>query len=181
MAGINLGSGFNRVSNQPLDLYSEAADLTARDAIPSGVRYQGMSVFVIAEGKSYTLIGGIADINWVEGGGGGAGGGLLIWQTPQTVTAGAQLTLGVGVARQGLKLSSATDVTLNANLFASAPTDDGTEIFIVNVGANTIKIPYADINGGVLAVGDIYLSPGQTVTLVRDATADRYYELARRA
>lgn len=83
MAGIPLGSGFDRTGAVPLDLYSTVADLTARDAIPSGVRYEGMIVYVEAEETNFQLIGGILDANWEElsgSGGGGGGGGGANWQ-----------------------------------------------------------------------------------------------------
>ena len=43
---------------------SIAADITARDALVSGVRYLGMTVYVISEACFYQLIGGIANTNW---------------------------------------------------------------------------------------------------------------------
>lgn len=71
MAGITLASGFNRTSATPLDLYSTVADLAARNAIPSGVRYEGMLVYVESEETNYQLVGGILDANWTELSGGG--------------------------------------------------------------------------------------------------------------
>lgn len=48
------------------------ADLTARDAIPSTRRKVGMEVFVSADGLTYQLYGGTANINWRERPGGGS-------------------------------------------------------------------------------------------------------------
>ena len=46
--------------------HKEVADITARNAITSDRRSEGMEVWVISESKTYRLEGGIADSNWVE-------------------------------------------------------------------------------------------------------------------
>lgn len=66
MAGIPLGSGFNRTSNAPLDLYSVVADQTARNAIGASFRYLGIKVYSIADKKTYTLKNGLLDADWEE-------------------------------------------------------------------------------------------------------------------
>lgn len=76
--GINVASSFTRNAPVPIDDALVVADLTARDAILDGVRYEGMFCYVVAEGKNYQLVGGITDSDWVEfgtvsGGGGGSG------------------------------------------------------------------------------------------------------------
>ena len=40
------------------------ADITARDAIPAALRYEGMLVYVASEKKTYQLQGGITNSNW---------------------------------------------------------------------------------------------------------------------
>jgi hypothetical protein len=42
------------------------ADVAARNAIPSGDRYQGYMVFVQSESTNYQLVGGIANSNWKQ-------------------------------------------------------------------------------------------------------------------
>ena len=80
--GIEVASSFTRKSPVPLDDSRVVADLTARDAIASGIRYIGMDVFVASEGVWYTLIGGITNGNWQESSGsGGGGGGAIEWQS----------------------------------------------------------------------------------------------------
>lgn len=66
MAGIVLGSQFSLQTALPLDDRQKVADTTARDAINSGVRWEGMTVYVVASAASFTLIGGIANSNWVQ-------------------------------------------------------------------------------------------------------------------
>ena len=43
----------------------QVADTTARDAIPSGRRVEGMSCWVVADERTYRLIDGISNANWV--------------------------------------------------------------------------------------------------------------------
>jgi hypothetical protein len=62
--GIPLGSSFTRTAAVPLDDSVKVADSTARDAIASGVRYEGMIVYVVADGLHYALIGGITNGDW---------------------------------------------------------------------------------------------------------------------
>lgn len=73
MAGINLGgANFTRGAAVPLDDSFVAANTTVRDAIGSGIRYEGMLVYVIADQKMYQLQGGILNANWTLAGGGAA-------------------------------------------------------------------------------------------------------------
>lgn len=69
MAGIPLGSSFDRTSAVALDSLYVAADTTARDAIVSGVRYQGMQCFVVADQTKYILKTGITNSDWAVDGG----------------------------------------------------------------------------------------------------------------
>ena len=73
--GIPLGpANFTRGAQIPLDDTFQCADTTARDAIVTGVRYEGMIVYVVADGLHYALIGGITNSDWgpIAGGGGGS-------------------------------------------------------------------------------------------------------------
>jgi len=46
--------------------YRVVSTISARDAIITGRRKEGMVVHVTAEGKDYRLVGGIANSNWEE-------------------------------------------------------------------------------------------------------------------
>lgn len=61
---IPLSTGFDVGTNVPLDSRQVKADVTARNAIASVGRYEGMEVFVVATQKNYQLRGGIVDANW---------------------------------------------------------------------------------------------------------------------
>ena len=78
--GIEVGSNFDMKAQLPLDSRTKVADLTARDAIAAGIRYEGLIVYVVSEATNFQLIGGILDANWEElSGGGGAGGIIPVW------------------------------------------------------------------------------------------------------
>lgn len=73
--GIQLGSNFTVNTALPLDDRILVADITARNAILAGRRYEGMIVYVESDLTNYQLVGGILDANWTElSGSGGAGG-----------------------------------------------------------------------------------------------------------
>lgn len=55
---------FNRAFQLPLETNRFVSTTTARDAISSTVRYQGMVVFVQADSQTYVLIGGITNSDW---------------------------------------------------------------------------------------------------------------------
>lgn len=69
--GIGLGSQFTVNVALPLDDRLKVADITARDAIPAGVRYEGMIVYVTASVTNFQLLGGTANSNWKKLSGGG--------------------------------------------------------------------------------------------------------------
>ena len=78
--GIELGSNFDVKTTLPLDSRLKVADSTARDAIVSGVRYEGMIVYVVSEATNFQLVGGIANGDWTKlAGSGGGGGSSLEW------------------------------------------------------------------------------------------------------
>ncbi|HRA91930.1 MAG TPA: alpha amylase C-terminal domain-containing protein, partial [Acinetobacter sp.] len=68
--GITLASNFDVNAALPLDSRMIVADLTARDAIAAGRRFQGMCVYVVADTLTYQLKTGILNADWVEYGGG---------------------------------------------------------------------------------------------------------------
>jgi len=68
--GITLASNFDVNAALPLDSRMVVADLTARDAIVAGRRFQGMCVYVTSDTKTYQLKTGILNTDWVEYGGG---------------------------------------------------------------------------------------------------------------
>lgn len=64
--GIGIASSFTRNSNLPIDDSFSKADNTARDAIASGVRFEGLMVYVTSTQKLWQLKGGITNSDWKE-------------------------------------------------------------------------------------------------------------------
>ena len=58
-------SQFVRTYNLPIEVNKVVADTSARDAIPSSVRYAGMVVYVQAADQDYQLQGGTTNGDWV--------------------------------------------------------------------------------------------------------------------
>jgi len=65
LASIPLGSNFQLNSQLPLDARTVVADITARDAIPSGQRYRGLTVYVLSDSTNYQLQAGITNGDWI--------------------------------------------------------------------------------------------------------------------
>ena len=63
-----LGYQFDRTFNLPIERYRQVATIAARDAIPTGVRYQGMLCYVTSEDTDYQLVTGITNANWTTSG-----------------------------------------------------------------------------------------------------------------
>lgn len=142
--GIEIASAFERKSTVPIDETAYVADLTARDAIDAGIRFEGFIVFVTAEGKNYQLIGGITNSEWVEFGAGGGGGTIIVGSTitgTGTISATDEIRMAFNI-----NAGANTDVTLPA---CSADTI-GREVMLkridsgVDVNGYTVQVlPYA--------------------------------------
>lgn len=74
---INIADSFNRTTAQPPFIGVVFADLTERDAYANTLRYEGMECYVVAEELYYSLVGGIANGNWIERAG-GSGSGVVV-------------------------------------------------------------------------------------------------------
>lgn len=95
--GIEIGSNFDMKTTLPLDSRTVVADITARDAIPAGVRYEGLLVYVISEATNFQLLGGIDNSNWEELSGSGGGGGMVPQWFPGDVAPELEYLNGVPV------------------------------------------------------------------------------------
>ena len=63
---IPFEDSISRTTNAPRWTDEKVADATARDAISSTLRYEGMTVYQIDTKKSYQLQGGITNSDWKE-------------------------------------------------------------------------------------------------------------------
>ena len=182
MSGIDLFTNFTVNTALPLDDRDVVANLTARDAIPALRRYQGMKVYVSAEGKAYRLIGGITNTDWSEEGGSGGGGGPFQWSaTTQAISAGGQITLTLAQIKQAITVvGDGGPATLNVDLFSSEP-DDGTTIVLVGTSdTNYVVVPYSDTDGGALVNGDIILFKDSVCVLLWNDLLKRYFYIGGR-
>ena len=68
---INVTSNFREKSAKPIEDKMVVADLTARDAIDSSERFEGLYTYSVADKKTYQLQGGITNGDWVDVSGGG--------------------------------------------------------------------------------------------------------------
>lgn len=178
--GIQVGSNFDLQTALPLDSRTVVADLTARDAITTGLRYEGLEVYVESEEKNYQLIGGTGNLNWVEGATASASGGFTISGTQSVPSGGAgQINLNSSI-QQMLKVQGTGGAVTTANAPFSSTPADGTLITLIGKSAtNTVTIPYADVAGGCLLKGPRTLGLNDSLTLIYDATDDRYYDSGR--
>lgn len=176
--GIQLGFPFERTTPSPTDFYAKVADLTARDAIPPGIRYQGMTTYVLSDTKTYQLKTGITNSDWVEYGASSA----IVIQTDEFSgngsTTGFTLTSAPGgidslqVFIQGIRQYPTTDYTVSGTTltFSTAPVT-GTNNVLVQYGAplsigtpsdsSVTQVKMAGrstIPGATAAVGEIALS-----------------------
>ena len=72
--------------NRPTEIYQIVVDVTAMNAIPANVRFEGRKCVVVANDNEYRLVGGVANANWVVVNS-GVGAGILI-EDIRTVDAG---------------------------------------------------------------------------------------------
>ncbi len=152
--GIPLGGGnFTRGAAIPLDDSFVAADITARDAINAGIRYEGMLVYVVADGAMYQLQGGITNGDWAAAGGGGGGSvpvvdlatgdGVL---TAFTLSQDPGTEENVAVYLDGVRQSTAEYSIVTTTLTFSVAPYNGATLMFVTGGVTVVNVP---ANGSV--------------------------------
>lgn len=175
--GIPLASSFDMNVQLPLDSRFIKADVTARDAIGSGIRFEGMLVYVIATAKMYQLQGGIANGNWVEVGSSGTFsgdvivGGYLKRSNASTITAfaGGGQSSATALAKDINRISTCASTGDSVKLPAGVA---GMCVFVHNDGANAADIfPFlGDFIDSLAADTAIQLKAGKNVMLFCTST-----------
>jgi len=145
---INIASNFELFASLPLDDRTVAADITTRDAITSGQRYEGLWCYVIdSDGggtpATYQLQNGVTNGDWV------------------LIGSGAGIT-GAGSAEAVAIWSSATNLSANINFARSNATGIVNNEQGFNLGVNTTTTRYIDPAGSDLNNGLTALTPWQT-------------------
>ncbi len=138
--GIVLASNFDVNTGLPLDSREKVADNTARDAIGSGVRYEGMTVYVVATAKNWQLQGGILNANWVQPSGADAtkanlAGGNTFTGTQVFSDAVIRSALGTVVASAGTNQAGATALLKDVNAVSSTSSTTGVRLPAITPGA----------------------------------------------
>jgi len=131
---INIASNFNLFAGLPLDARGVVADITARNAIAAGQRYDGMIVYVVASNDTYQLQGGITNTDWVVWG----GGTIYAFLNGLTDTAGT-VRLGGALTGSTTITTSGNELWINSSIAIGSNTDaDNTLITIKNGAVGTV-------------------------------------------
>lgn len=169
--GIEISSQFDVKTTLPLDSRTVVADITARNAIPAGVRYISMEVKVLDSGdgtmKKYWLVGGITNSNWEEFSSGGGGGRTVV--THADVADGGTIT---GLTEPGdysiYVKGSGGPITLDSdNPIDIDALDDGNRITVFCT-SNDNTISYLE---GMIIGAERTLALGENATFEKIGTA----------
>lgn len=169
--GIKIASNFELGSGIPLDARMVVADLTERDAIATGKRFDGLFTYVVSEAQTYQLQGGTTNSDWEVFGGGGGKESFVITNATATrdITAASisnsifqvlgditdQLYAGKVFTVTGSTLNDGTYMTVDA-IFDGTVTEivvasvlDETVDGSINFGSiQTLTIASVDLNTG---------------------------------
>lgn len=143
--GIILGSNFDVETALPLDSREQVADLTARDAIDTLKRWEGMTVYVVSEQKTFKLVGGITNSDWEEASG-GSGGGVSFQVITNADDLNSPYDITVDPGQLVIMYSFDGDVTVNLPDPSTVP--DGWGVTIMRNRAENDCIVDAVTNGG---------------------------------
>lgn len=133
MAGIKVSSSFDRQANLPIDAGFVVATTTIRDAIASGIRFDGLSVYCLADTKTYQLQGGIANSNWKDASGGGSSSVADALTAHAGGGQGSALALTASVNRITTVATAGDSVKLPAAVA-------GLQVIVVNDGGKPVDI-----------------------------------------
>ncbi len=125
--GITLGSNFDVQTALPLDSRIIVADTTARDALSALRRYEGLTVYSLADETNYQLVGGITNGDWVNL---GAGAGTTGVAAEGFGTAALPYTMLAGDNGKVLQINTtggAGNITLHAAIA-------GFKVTIIDIG-----------------------------------------------
>jgi hypothetical protein len=140
MAGIKVSSSFDRQVALPLDDSFIKADTTARDAIATGVRYDGLLVYTVADSTLWQLQGGITNAHWVEPAGSDATKANLAGGNTFT---GTQNFSNDAIFAAYLKRSTALSIIANSGggqASATVITKDINRVTTVAVAGDSVKL-----------------------------------------
>ena len=100
--------------------------------------------------------------------------------TLQTLENGDTIALGTSSTQLIKVVGDGGAVTLSTTPFGLTPPDTGTTVTITGTNSvNTVTITHNDAADGCILNGDVTLGSFDSVTLIYDASVDRYLELSR--
>lgn len=180
---IIITDSFGVNTTKPIDDRITAADLTARNAIAAGRRYQGMQCYVVSDTKTYVLKSGITNSDWLELGsvavsnvitdtfnGTGAQTAFTLTSDPGSINNTQVFVEGVYQAKSTYSLSTTTltfseapptgtgniQVNYGSAYVAGVPSDGSvTDVKISTAAVTTTKIADANVTTAKVADGAI--------------------------
>lgn len=136
---------------------------------------------VLTSNKSAEFIYDANQARWVTSSS-GSGGGNYTTTATQSVGAGGTITTTNfdGFQFRRVQGSGAAQTTSTTPFGTGGAWQDGTVITLCGQDdTNTLTVPNADIQYGVISNGDTVLGKNQTVSYLYDATAQRFIQIAR--
>lgn len=148
MSGIVIASNFRELAALPIEQKMVVADTTARNAIPSGERFDGLFTYTVSGSKTYQLQGGILDANWVQISGSGA-----------SVTTVSVVTAN-GFAGTVANATTTPSITIKTNGFTANQIilagSSNTITKDTNFTYNSFASGYLNVNSGISIGGNFY-------------------------
>lgn len=138
--GIALNSNFDVNAGLPLDAREIAADLTARDALTAGRRYEGLQVYVVSEAKTYRLVGGITNADWKRTDNVMVKVGSTFFTDALSVTPAAYVELIADTGADVIKKVSAFYTTGSIAEIAIGPAASEAELFLLPSGGGEFEV-----------------------------------------
>lgn len=137
--GIEVTAFFDMKTSLPLDGRFVAADNTARDAIASGVRFEGLLVYVTSTKKMWQLQGGITNSDWYEAGGGGGGGfNNIVTKTASATILSTEDCILVNAASGNITLTLPASALKEQHNFKRIDSVETNTVTIQSAGSDTI-------------------------------------------
>ena len=164
-----LGYQFDRTYAGAIERYRQVSTIAARDAIPTGKRWEGMLCYVTGENKDYQLRGGLTNSDWEEV---AVGGGNLF---DISVNDSDDITEGI----VNLFMDSTEQAKLGYITITQAVDLDQLESDVAALGSGiTFKGTWSPSGGsfpggGSASIGDLYISDDSgTIDSVSFASGD---------
>ena len=165
---INIASNFDLFAALPLDARTVVADLTARDAIDAGQRFESMVVYVESDDTYYALVGGVTNADWQvfrQSGGVPVQTDFYVATTGNDANPGTQaspfLTQQAGIDACIASLAVANEVNLYIadgvyDFAVTCMTISANVAGVINIIGNTTTPVNVIMRGPVLGSGTVY-------------------------